>query len=71
MDTRIGIQRAERNGWELTYSFNGGPFCMGPEEESVVYPTRAQAVIARDKELAATNTWNRSGLADAPHTDAV
>lgn len=68
MTMRIGIEKSER-GWELTYSYNNGPFAMGPEEESAAYATRAEAEDARDREVAALNAWNRRGLADAPHAD--
>lgn len=39
MTMRIDIEQSER-GWELTYSYNNGPFCMGSEEESVAYKTK-------------------------------
>ena len=69
MTMRIGVDKTER-GWELIYSFNGSPFCVGPEEESVVYNTRAEAEEARQRALGEMRAWERSGLADAPHMDA-
>jgi hypothetical protein len=65
---KIGVDKSER-GWELIYSFNGGPFAMGPEEESTVYATRTEAEQAAIREAAEMRAWNRVGLAD--HVDAA
>mgnify|MGYP001597479266 FL=1 len=65
---QIGVDKTER-GWELTYSYDGGPAACGPEEESNVYATRAEAEIAAEQERALDRAWNRAGLADAPHMD--
>jgi hypothetical protein len=70
MAMQIGVDKSER-GWELTYSYNGGPFCMGPEESSRVYATRTKAEQAADRATAEYDAWNRRGLADAPHMDAA
>ena len=68
MDMQIIVVETE-HGWELGYSFNGGPVACGPEEESEVYSTKQAAIIAADDEIAKTRAWDRAGLADAPHTD--
>ena len=70
MNTQVGVGQTER-GWELTFAYNDGPAAFGPEEESDVYETEALAWEAAKLCVAEHNAWNRRGLADAPHMDAV
>lgn len=60
--TKYGVDKSER-GWEIIYSINGGPFCMGPEDESVVYQTRREAEAEIKRRVADDRAWNRTGLA--------
>ena len=69
MTMRVAIDKTDR-GWELIYSYNSGPFCLGPEEESEAYATKAEALAACMQIAAAHRVWDRAGLADAPHMDA-
>lgn len=65
----LRVGKTER-GWEIAYSIDGAEFSFAPLEESTVYPTQQEATLAAERELAEWRTWNRRGLADAPHLDA-
>ena len=68
MTMTITVDETER-GWELLYSFNGGPACFAPEDESEAFKTRTEALIAAADARERAREWDRRGLADAPHMD--
>lgn len=61
---RIEVTQTER-GWELMYSYIGGPFACGPEDESPVYSSRKAAERAAEVERAGIRQWNRPSYAAA------
>ena len=62
---KLGIGRSE-HGWEITYD---GIFA--PECEALVYATEGEARAACERMAAEWRAWDRRGLADAPHIDAI
>lgn len=61
----LNVAKSER-GWEVTYE---GIF--GPEDETPFFATEGEARAECERQAAEMRAWNRAGLADAPHMDAV
>lgn len=62
---RLDVAQSER-GWEVTYDD-----VFGPAEETPAFATEAEARQQCEREAAEWHAWNRRGLADAPHMDAL